>query len=171
MKRRDFIKWGLVGISAMALSDKASALQFYPRPSDKKWTVLFGGWTGTARDAGMWISEGMGGIADVFDIREGADLRTYDCIIIGSALRFELHLQVVAYARANRSWLKPKIRGLYVVCGNYQNPVGEKETERHIHNNLAKECGVKNVPSKAFGGRITKALLEADIVESMRRDN
>ena len=58
----------------MALADNARALDFYPMPSDKKVAVLFATWCGSSRDAAVWISEGMGGIAKVFDVRENPDL-------------------------------------------------------------------------------------------------
>ena len=75
MERRDFFKFGLAaGVSTMALANNARALDFYPMPSDKKCAVLFATWCGSSRDAAVWISEGMGGIADVFDVRENPDL-------------------------------------------------------------------------------------------------
>ena len=51
MNKRNFIKSGLMGIGALLLSKRASALEYYPRPSDKKWAVLYGTWCGSARDA------------------------------------------------------------------------------------------------------------------------
>ena len=48
-------------------------MKFYAKPSDKKWAILYGTWCGSTRDAAAWISEGMGGIADVFDARENPD--------------------------------------------------------------------------------------------------
>ncbi len=56
-------------------------------PSDKKWAVLYGTWCGSARDAALWISEGMDGIANVFDVRENPDLSKYDHIVVGGAIR------------------------------------------------------------------------------------
>ena len=51
MKRRDFFRFGLTGIVTMALSEKAFALQFYPKKSEQKWAVLYGTWCGSSRDA------------------------------------------------------------------------------------------------------------------------
>ena len=75
MKRRNFFKWGLAGVGTLALVDNAWALKYYPKQSDKKCAVLYGTWCGSSRDAAVWISEGMGGIADVFDARENPDLK------------------------------------------------------------------------------------------------
>jgi hypothetical protein len=36
MDRRDFIKASVIGIGVMAIADTASALQYYPKNSDKK---------------------------------------------------------------------------------------------------------------------------------------
>ena len=83
MERRDFFKLGLAGIGTVVLLKNAKALEYYPMPSDKKWAVLFGTWCGSSRDAAIWISEGMGGIANVFDVRENPDLTGYDYIIVG----------------------------------------------------------------------------------------
>jgi len=170
MERRDWLKLGLAGVTAMAVEDKAWALKYYPRPSDKKWAVLYATWCGTARDAGVWISEGMGGIANVFDLRENPDLKGYDHIVIGSAIRYTIHPDLKKYIEESRDWLKKKIQGLYVVCGNMGQLVGPKQREDFIDNQLAKICGVSNVPSKALDGRMTKALVELpDVVEEMKK--
>jgi hypothetical protein len=79
MERRDFCKLGLTaGLSTMALAQDAAALDYYPALSDKKCAVLYATWCGSSRDAAVWISEGMGGIADVFDVRENPDLKRFD---------------------------------------------------------------------------------------------
>jgi len=57
-------KVGLTGMGAMLFADRVGALKYYPRPSDKKWAVLYSTWCGSSRDAAVWISEGMGGIAE-----------------------------------------------------------------------------------------------------------
>ena len=170
MERRRFFKLGLAGIGTMALAKKAFALQFYSKSSDKKWAVLYATWTGTARDAGVWISEGMEAIADVFDIRENHDLRGYDHIVIGSAIRaMKIHPQLQEYLEQSQGWLKEKIRGLYIVCGNRGQPVGPEQTDMFIHNHLAKVCGISNVPARALDGRMTKSLLEPEILEMMKK--
>ncbi len=87
MNKRTFIKTGIVGMSALLVPGKAFPLEYYPRPSDTKWAVLFATWCGSTRDAALWISEGMDGIANVFDVRENPDLSVYDNVIVGGAIR------------------------------------------------------------------------------------
>lgn len=170
MERRELFKLGLAGMTALAISKPAWPLKYYPRPSDKKWGVLYGTWCGTARDAGVWISEGMGGIADVFDVRESADLKGFDHIVIGSAIRtMQVHPMLQEYIEKNKSWLKDKVRGLYIVCGNMGEPVGAKQRERFIDNHLAQLLGVSGVPAKALDGRMTNILLEEEARKIMER--
>jgi hypothetical protein len=87
MNRRFFLKVGLAGSGSMLLADKAWALKYYPMSSDKKCAVLYGAWCGSSRDAAVWASEGMGGIADVFDVREEPDLKGFEHIIVGGSIR------------------------------------------------------------------------------------
>jgi hypothetical protein len=87
MNKRDFFKVGILGFIGIFLPKKLRALEYYPNESDKKWAVLYGTWCGSSRDAGIWISEGMNGIANVFDVRENPDLSKYDYIIIGGSIR------------------------------------------------------------------------------------
>jgi hypothetical protein len=170
MKRRTFFELGLAGISALAIPDRAWALKYYPNPSEKKWAVLYGTWCGTARDTGVWISEGMGGIADVFDVRENADLRAFDHLIIGSAIRWsKATTELEQYLEKNRSWIKEKVRGIYTVCGNMQKPVTPEVVKTQITDYLAPLCGVKDVPGRVFLGRITPGLLAPDVREQMKK--
>ncbi len=169
MQRRTFFELSLAGLGAMALSSRASALQFYPRESDKKWAVLYATWCGSARDAGVWISEGLGGIADVFDLRENPDLKKYDNIVVGSSIRMgKVKPQIKQYLEANNSWLKDKIRALYVVCGNGQKPVTPEIVKKYVNDQLQVYSGVKEVPSRIFLGRVTPALLDPPIREVMK---
>jgi hypothetical protein len=88
MERRDFVKFGLAaGVATIATESSSWALDYYPTPSDKKCAVIFGTWCGSSRDAAVWISEGMEGIADVFDVRENPDPSKYNHIIIGGSVR------------------------------------------------------------------------------------
>jgi len=168
MKRRDFIKFGLTGISMLALTDDAWALKFYPIASDKRWAVLYGTWCGSSRDAAIWISEGMGGIADVFDVRENPDLKGFDHIVIGGSIRTGVTRQELQdYITKNKVWLKTKVRGLFAICGNGEKPVGPAQTAMFIGDHLAKMCEVGNIPSKVFNGRITKSLIEPNIAKMM----
>ena len=169
MERRDFFKLGVAaGVSAMALSDNARALDFYPTPSDKKVAVLFSTWCGSSRDAAIWVSEGMGGIAKVFDVRENPDLTGFDHIVIGGSIRSGVTpKELQDYIAKNKAILKGKVRGLFAVCGNGERPVGPPQKASYIDNHLAKLSESGEVPSKVFNGRITKALLDADTRKRM----
>jgi menaquinone-dependent protoporphyrinogen IX oxidase len=137
-------------------------------PSDKKCAVLYGTWCGSSRDAAVWISEGMGGIADVFDARENPDLNGYDHFIIGGSIRSMVTPQELQDCiTKNKGTLKGKIRGLFAICGNGEKPVGPEQTTIFIDNHLAKLCEVSNVPSRVFNGRITKSLLDTDTLKMM----
>jgi menaquinone-dependent protoporphyrinogen IX oxidase len=163
MKKRDFLKLGIFGAILMALPKKLRALEYYPNTSDKKWAVLFGTWCGSSRDAGIWISEGMGGIANVFDVREDPDLSTFDYVIIGGSIRSgQTSPLLQKYILKNRDLIKGKTKGLFAVCGNRMQPVGPEQKTALIDNHLAKLCGDINVPSKVFLGRITLGLLDKD---------
>jgi menaquinone-dependent protoporphyrinogen IX oxidase len=168
MKKRTFIKSGLLGIGALLIGKRASALEYYPRPSDKKWAVLYATWCGSARDAGVWISEGMDGIANVFDVRENPDISQYDHVIVGGAIRSGVTSQLLQdYLSKNKDLLKSKIRGYFAVCGNMMKPVTPETTSALIDNHLAKICGVAQVPSRVFLGRITYGLMEPDVRKQM----
>ena len=164
MKKRTFIKSGLMGIGAVLMGNKAAALEYYPRHSDRKWAVLYGTWCGSARDAGVWISEGMDGIANVFDVRENPDLSLYENVIVGGAIRAGVtSKELQDYLVKNKDLLKTRIRGYFAVCGNMMKPVTPETTATLIDNHLAKICGVTGVPSKVFLGRITFGLMEPDV--------
>jgi hypothetical protein len=169
MERRMFFALGLAGMGVLAMRDTARALKYYPKASDKKWAVLYGTWCGSARDAAVWISEGMGGIADAFDVRENADLKQFDNIVVGSAIRMgKVSPEIEKYLAANRMWLKDKVRGLFTVCGNMQKPVTAEVMKAQITDQLAPLCGVKDVPGHVFLGRVTPILLEPEVREMMK---
>ncbi len=163
MKRRNFIKSGLTGLGALTLYNKAFALKYYPKPSDKKCAIIYSTWCGSSRDASVWISEGMCGIAEVFDLREEHDLKKYDHIIIGGSIRYmQTSKELQNYILTNKDRLKNKVRGLFAVCGNMQRPIGPEQKSMLIDNHLAKLCEVTDVPSRVFLGRITKCLLDPE---------
>jgi menaquinone-dependent protoporphyrinogen IX oxidase len=168
MERRTVLGLGIAGIGALALTNKASALQYYPKPSDKKWAVLYATWCGSSRDAGVWISEGLGGIADVFDLRENPDLKKYDNIIVGSSIRSgKVKPEIKQYLEVNSFWLKDKIRALYIVCGNGQRPVTPEIEKKYVADQLQAYSGVKDVPNHVFLGRVTAVLLDPPIREAL----
>ena len=169
MERRDFFKLGLAtGIGTIALTNDSWALEYYPMPSDKNCAVIYGTWCGSSRDAAVWISEGMGGIADVFDVRENPDLKAFDHIVIGGSIRSSVTPQELQdYITKNKESLKAKVRGFFAVCGNGERPVGPEQKTNYIDNHLAKLCEAGNVPSRVFNGRITKALLAPETLKMM----
>jgi menaquinone-dependent protoporphyrinogen IX oxidase len=167
MKRRTFVQVGVAGAVGW-LTSRAWALKYYPAASDKKWAVLYATWCGSSRDAGVWISEGLGGIADVFDVRENPDLKGFDHIVVGSSIRsFKIHPQMEQYLTANKAALKDKIRGFFAVCNNMGQPPGPQQKTNYIDQMLAKITEVTGVPGKVFAGRITKALMERDALGMM----
>ena len=170
MEKRTFIKTSVLGITALLFPRKASALEYYPNPSDKKWAVLYGTWCGSARDAGVWISEGMDGIANVFDVRENPDLSKYDHIVVGGAIRSGKVSQLLEeYLQKNQAILKKRLRGYFAVCGNMMRPVGPEQNKAMIDDHLAKICGVEGLLSKVFLGRITFGLMEPDVRKQMQQ--
>ena len=170
MKKRDFLKAGLLSVGALMLPRKGMALEFYPMPSDKKWAVLFGTWCGTARDAGVWISEGMDGIAQVYDVRENPDLSGYENIVVGSAIRSnEIHPLLKDYLERNRGIIEGKVRGLFAVCGNMMQPVEKEQYDAFIVYQLSPLTGAFDVPARVFLGRITWGLMEPDVRERMQQ--
>lgn len=170
MKRRSFIKTGVMGLGAMALTNKSWALKYYPNRSDKKWAIVYGTWCGSSRDAGVWISEGMDGIADVFDVREDPDLKTFDHVVVGGSIRMgKVSQELQDYLTKNKNVLKDKIRGYFCVCGNGKQPTGPEQVKMLIDNHLAQITGVSGVPARAFNGRITIGLIEEQYKEMMKR--
>lgn len=162
MDRKSFLKLGVTGIIC-SVAQKAWALKYYPNPSGKKWAVLYATWCGTSRDAAVWISEGMGGIADVFDVRENPDLTGFDNIIVGSSIRsFTIHPLMEKYLKDHKNVLKGKIRGYFAACNNMGKPPGPQEKTNYIDEKLAKLCEVANLPGKVFAGRVTKELIEPE---------
>ncbi len=161
MERRDFIKAGVIGLGAIAIADKAAALEFYPKKSDKKWAVIYSTWCGSSRDAGVWISEGMGGIADVFDVRENPDPSKYDHIVVGGSIRSgKVSQEMQDYLAKNKETLKERIRGFFCVQGNMKKPTGPENVKQLIDGHLSVMTGVTGVPGRCFNGRITLSLLE-----------
>lgn len=168
MERRTFLNIGVAGLGALAIARPAAA-QFVPMQSKEKWAIVFGTWYGTARDASIWVSEGMGGIASVFDVRQApADLSSYDHLIIGTAIHGGRGPQALdAYLSSNASILKSKVRGLFAVCGNIGKQPGPQQVQSYVDGYLAKACQVDSVPKRVFGGRITKVLMEENAHKSI----
>jgi menaquinone-dependent protoporphyrinogen IX oxidase len=168
MERRTFLN-GLAGMGAAYSMSAVASPQFIPKASKEKWAVLFGTWAGTARDAGVWISEGMGGIAAVFDARQKPDLKAYDNLIIGTAIHGgKGPKELEDFVQTSIADIKGKVKAYYVVCGNGGDRPGPQVQINYIDNYLAKLCQTTAPANRAFPGRVTKSLLseeDAKIVE------
>ena len=169
MERRNFFKAGVMSLGAMAIAKKSLALEYYPKKSDKKWAVVYSTWCGSSRDAGVWISEGMGGIADVYDVHENPDLKNFDHVVVGGSIRSgRVSQELQDYLKTNKDVLEDKIRGLFCVCGNRMQPTGPEQVKQLIDNHLSQITGVSGVPAKVFNGRITIALVEPQYVDIVK---
>ncbi|MDH5743268.1 MAG: flavodoxin domain-containing protein [Candidatus Aminicenantes bacterium] len=158
MERRNFMKSILAGGGTAILVSKGYSLKFFPNPSKNKWAILFGTRYGSNRDASIWISEGMGAIADVYDARENPDLSSFDYLIVGSGIyggRIAQPLE--SYLSQNVSSISSKIKAVFVVCG-----AGGSERASQYLDQLAKLCEANPPLEKSFSGRLTKRLLSPD---------
>jgi hypothetical protein len=169
MDRRNFIRSGAAGAAAgLAAAGGANAMKYYPLPSDKKWAVLYATWCGSSRDAAAWISEGMGGIADCFDVRENPDLSGFDHLVVGGGIRMgAVSPELQAFLNSRRDAVKDRIRGLFAVCGNMGRPTGPEQTAALIDGHLANLCGTAGLPSRVLLGRVTKALMDPQTAKMM----
>lgn len=168
MNKRDFFKTGALALGAMMVPQRMLALEDYPTTSNVEWAILYGTWCGSSRDASLWISEGMDGIAKVFDVRENPDLSGYKYVVVGGSIRSNVTpKELQDYLTKNKDKLKDKIKGFFAVCGNMKQPVTQALYPRLIDNHLGTLTGVKNVPSKIFLGRITPGLLEPSVRQQM----
>ncbi len=150
-------------MGAVVSMNALASPQFIPNASKEKWAILFGTWCGTARDAGVWISEGMGGIAAVFDVRQKPDLKSYEHLIMGTAIHGgKGPKELEDYINGSISDLKTKIRALYVVCGSGGDRPGLQAQTLFMDNYFAKLCQATGTMNRAFPGRITKALLSPE---------
>jgi hypothetical protein len=169
MKKRTFFKAGLLAAGAMLMPRKIWALEYYPTTKNADWAILYGTWCGTSRDASVWISEGMNGIANVFDVRENPDLSKYKHIIIGGSIRSGVTpKELQDYLAKNKETLKSKIRGYFAVCGNMKQAITQEQYRSLIDNHLVKLTGADGLPSKVFLGRITWGLMEPDVQKQMK---
>ncbi len=131
------------------------AMKLFPNPGKQKWAILFGSRYGSTRDASLWISEGMGGIADLFDARENPDLAAFDALMVGSGIYSgKIDQPLESYLARNAGSISSRIRALFVVCGSGGTPRAQAYVDA-----LAKLCGVSSPLTKTFPGRVTKRLL------------
>ena len=158
MDRRTFLKTVVVGGGLTALSSNSQALKLFPNQAKQKWAILFGSRYGSTRDASLWISEGMGGIADAFDARENPDLSSFEYVVVGSGIyrgKIDTHLE--NYLTKNSSLISSKIKALFVVCSGGDSPRAQAFVDV-----LAKACQTKPSLIRIFAGRITKRLLNEE---------
>ena len=169
MEKRDFFKASLIAIGSLLIPRKIMALEYYTTAKNVEWAILYGTWCGTSRDASVWISEGMNGIANVFDVRENPDLSKYKNIIIGGSIRSGVTpKELQDYLIKHKEALKNKIRGYFAVCGNMRQPVTQEQYTNFFDNHLIKLSGVEGLPSKIFLGRITWGLMEPEVQKQMK---
>ena len=169
MKKREFFKTGLLTLGALFVSRKAMSLEYYPTTKNVDWAILYGTWCGSSRDASLWISEGMDGIADVFDVRENPDLSKYKHLVVGGSIRSgAVPKELQDYLTGNKDKISGKIRGVFAVCGNMMQPVTPELNDRLFKNHLFKFTGTLDVPQKAFLGRITWGLMEPAVRDQMK---
>ena len=158
MDRRIFLKTILVGGGLTVFASDSYALKLFPNPGKQKWAVLFGSRYGSTRDASLWVSEGMGGIADALDTRENPDLSSFDYIIVGSGIYSgKIDQPLEAYLTKNATSISNRIKALFIVCGSGDNPRAQAFVDV-----LAKFCQAKPPLTKIFSGRVTKRLLNKE---------
>jgi menaquinone-dependent protoporphyrinogen IX oxidase len=158
MDRRVFLKTILVGGGLSVFTSNSHALKLFPNPGKQKWAILFGSRYGSTRDASLWISEGMGGIADAFDARENPDLSPFNDIIVGSGIYSgKIDQPLETYLTKNSSLISNRIKALFIVCGGGDTPRAQAYVDV-----FAKSCQVKPPLTKIFSGRVTKRLLNKE---------
>jgi hypothetical protein len=169
MNKRNFLKTSLITAGALLAPRKIWALEFYPTKENPEWAILYGTWCGSSRDASVWISEGMNGIANVFDVRENPDLSKYQHVIVGGSIRGGVTpKELQDYLTKHKEELVSKIRGYFAVCGNMRQPVTQELYHNFFDNHLKKLTGAEGISSRVFLGRITLGLLEPDVREQMK---
>ena len=158
MDRRTFLKTVVLGGGLTAFASNSYALKLFPNQAKQKWAILFGSRYGSTRDASLWISEGMGGIADAFDARENPDLSSFDSIIVGSAIYSgKIDQPLEAYLTRNAPSISNRIKALFIVCGAGDSPRAQKFVDV-----LANSCQARPSLVRIFSGRVTKGLLNKE---------
>ncbi len=169
MNKRSFFKTGLLAVGASLIPRKLWPLEFYPTISPAEWAILYSTWCGSSRDAAVWISEGMDGIASVFDVRENPDLSAYRHIVLGGSIRAgKTSGELQEYIARHKESISTRIRGMFAVCGNMRQPVTQGQYVAFFDQHLSPLTGVSDVPKKVFPGRITWGLMDPAVREQMK---
>jgi flavodoxin len=169
MFRRDFVKFGLAGVGSFVFSKNVNAMEYIATASPKKIAVFYYSWCGSAKDAAGWIAEGMGGAGkvDVIDIKTIPKVSDYESIILGSAIRSAaISPDMKTFIQTNKTALKDKVKGLFAVCGNNSSTTISDATKKKYttdSNGSGGLCGVTNVPSMVFPGRVNQCAKDAGI--------
>jgi flavodoxin len=160
MLRRMFCKLGATGLASMAISKQISALEKVAgAPAAKKWAIVYGSMCGSTKQVAEWINKGMDDIADVLDVENSPDIDAYDYFVIGGWINTsqasgnKLIDTVANFVKNNKEALKPKITGLFTVCGNGGNLVGATQIKNYLTNEIVKFSGVNDKPAKLFNGK------------------
>jgi menaquinone-dependent protoporphyrinogen IX oxidase len=151
------------GVVVALKASNAYPLKFYPNAGPGKWAILFGTRYGSTRDAAVWISEGMGGIAEVFDARENPDFSAFNNLIVGSGIyNGKVASPLEIFLTQNAAKISGKVRAVYIVCGE-----GATDHANRYLDTLSKLCGNNPLIKKVFPGRMTKRLFEAEVLKQM----
>jgi menaquinone-dependent protoporphyrinogen IX oxidase len=95
-------------------------------------------------------------------------LKRFDHLVVGGAIRANaMPEELQDFIKENQKIIQERVRGYFAVCGNRGQPPEREQTVQFIDNNLAQLCGVKDLPSRVFLGRITKSLMEPQVAQRM----
>jgi len=96
------------------------------------------------------------------------DPKAYDHLIVGTAIHGgKGPKELEDLIQANIADVKSKVRAYYTVSGNGGDRAWASTQTNYIDNYLAKLCQAAVPASRAFAGRITKALLPESDVERL----
>ncbi len=157
MDRRNFCKTGLAGMGVLAFAGKLQAIEHSAFASGKKqWAIIYGSQCGSTKEYAGYINEGMGGIADVVDIATTTPaVNDYEYLIIGGWRNAGSVMPegIPKFINDNKTALKNKIKGLFVVVGNNGNATLSSSLTQFLNDKMVTPAGVTNVSSKVLFGR------------------
>ena len=119
----------------------------------KSTIILYGSRYGATEQTARWIAEGMGQEADVWAVKEAADLSGYKFIILGSGIYYgQLQQDMTAFLTTRKDEIKDKVLALFVVCGRGAGGTNYLDAFSQA---LGRTPGL----TKAFGGWMKKESL------------